>query len=131
MDEQLRIQRALTQRIYLLGTIQGDRGQTIYQIQGTTGTEYEVDVTRSTCTCVDFQQRWQPCKHIFFVIHRVLQQQQQQQQQQPNVRKPQENPPPDSKSSPVSGKQLPYVGETCAVCLDDMTAASPVLTCFE
>eukprot|EP00928_Gymnodinium_smaydae_P037032 TRINITY_DN25778_c0_g1_i2.p1 TRINITY_DN25778_c0_g1~~TRINITY_DN25778_c0_g1_i2.p1 ORF type:complete len:443 (-),score=70.53 TRINITY_DN25778_c0_g1_i2:62-1390(-) len=72
-----RIERALSQRLYLLerrvGQDVGDTPQTTFMVMGSTGNVYEVLVgTSPCCSCPDFQRRQSPCKHILFVWIRVL-----------------------------------------------------------
>lgn len=66
-----RINRALNQRLYFISSPSPD----LYQIAGLTN-EYDVKIDivndEHTCTCMDFKNRQEPCKHIFFVLFRLL-----------------------------------------------------------
>ena len=64
-----RIRRALSQRIFLIDT---KENQT-YEISGLTDC-YTVKIRQEkhTCTCKDYERRQTHCKHIFFVLFRVL-----------------------------------------------------------
>lgn len=67
--------RALTQRILLApdGIDVLDDQNIVLRVIGASGTIYRVRFSScSECTCPDFQNRLLTCKHIFFVLHRVL-----------------------------------------------------------
>lgn len=55
-----RIKRACEQDIRILSNLQSNRPA---RIQGTTGEIY--DTSYDSCTCVDFQRRGIPCKHMY------------------------------------------------------------------
>ena len=71
-----RIQRALNQRLYLI-----DRDNTGFLVQGSRGTSYNVvanldneeGVLEYSCACMDHAIRKNICKHIVFVLMRVMQ----------------------------------------------------------
>ena len=69
-----RAERAILQRMFLMcATNKGANGWT-FLVQGSRGTCYDVhfhDVSLS-CTCPDFEQRELVCKHMFFIVGRVL-----------------------------------------------------------
>lgn len=68
-----RIDRALTQRIFLISKELLSDGGAELQVAGLTS-DYKVHIDangRHTCTCMDFKQRRIPCKHIFFSLFRV------------------------------------------------------------
>lgn len=71
-----RLQRGLTQRILLLGTRDVDPltcHDREYTVLGSKGDEYKVTVSNQLwCTCPDMSYRSKRCKHIFFVMARVL-----------------------------------------------------------
>ena len=73
-----RIERAISQRMFLVARSDGedmlDRG---YSVLGSTGNLYEVRITHNpSCTCPDAA-RGNRCKHIIFILVRVLGQSQQ------------------------------------------------------
>ena len=73
-QEETRFDRALGQRMYLLGAErQGEREWT-FTIEGSRGIPYRIymNASKSTCTCPDFMRRRSTCKHIIFVSTRVL-----------------------------------------------------------
>lgn len=67
-----RVQRCITQGLRLLDI---DETQTQFKVMGATGTEYQVSVNdlNVTCNCQDCIRRHRKCKHILFVLARVLQ----------------------------------------------------------
>jgi len=88
-----RVIRGLSQRIYLLETVTTTRndGSTVihFIVSGTTGNVYTVDVNMTAataaddarpatggefiqCTCPDYQRRHSQCKHVAFVLFKVL-----------------------------------------------------------
>jgi hypothetical protein len=74
-DTMIRVDRALTQRLYLLNQIDistpGNLGRK-YDVLGSTGNVYEVEISRvPSCNCPD-SARGNLCKHILFVYLRVL-----------------------------------------------------------
>lgn len=64
-----RKQRGLSQKLYLIeATTNYD-----YTIMGSTGNVYNVKITNSpTCTCPDHMTRHNRCKHIYFVLLRIM-----------------------------------------------------------
>jgi hypothetical protein len=74
MTSNTRKQRGLVQKLYLVETlpIKTDFVRE-YIIMGSTGNIYQVSISHMpTCTCPDFKQRGQRCKHIFFVLARIM-----------------------------------------------------------
>lgn len=73
-QSEVRAQRALTQPIHLLEVEHEGYKQWKLKIEGSTGNEYELLLTNSgcSCTCPDFSKRLQDCKHIKFVVLRIL-----------------------------------------------------------
>lgn len=76
-----RIERALSQRLYLLerrdarGSEVGstESSESTFVVMGSTGNVYEVLISASPrCNCPDFERRQSPCKHVLFVWLRVL-----------------------------------------------------------
>jgi len=69
-----RIERALTQRLYLLAMTKSSNEnlQREYKVLGQTANVYTVIISHlSSCTCPDYA-KGHLCKHIIFVLHRVL-----------------------------------------------------------
>lgn len=76
MSEQRR-ERGLTQRLFLLSTEKTSENCIQFKVSGSTGNIYNIclfkDVTKkTTCTCPDYRNRLSKCKHIFFILERVL-----------------------------------------------------------
>jgi hypothetical protein len=67
--------RGKTQRIFLILTHEYDNIslERKYEVMGTTGNVYTVTiVNKPTCTCPDFTARFRRCKHIYFVLTRIM-----------------------------------------------------------
>lgn len=65
--------RALSQPMFLMSALRaGDDWDLL--VQGSRGTNYHVHMSPESvgCTCPDFMQRHERCKHVFFVAGRVL-----------------------------------------------------------
>lgn len=75
LDTMARVDRALTQRLYLLDQVDISRPGRLgrkYDVLGSTGNIYQVVIAQTpSCTCPDFG-RGKLCKHILFVYLRVL-----------------------------------------------------------
>lgn len=73
--EHARIQRALTQRIYVLNINETDTSFE-HEINGVTD-DYTVSIqkqpqrTNDTCTCPDFVNHQHACKHIYLTLYRI------------------------------------------------------------
>jgi predicted nucleic acid-binding Zn finger protein len=73
-----RVRRSATDGILLLrherdASVGDDDALLRFFVQGGSGAQYEVAVHRTiTCSCPDFQNRRRKCKHILFVMARVL-----------------------------------------------------------
>eukprot|EP00929_Paragymnodinium_shiwhaense_P011559 TRINITY_DN11744_c0_g1_i2.p1 TRINITY_DN11744_c0_g1~~TRINITY_DN11744_c0_g1_i2.p1 ORF type:complete len:349 (-),score=42.55 TRINITY_DN11744_c0_g1_i2:55-1101(-) len=68
-----RIVRALEQRLYLLERQPPDDGEAVFAVLGSTGNVYHVTLgTQPSCDCPDFLRRRASCKHLLFVMIRVL-----------------------------------------------------------
>ena len=71
-----RIERCFTDNLYLVESIpqnSNEEKKRIYLIMGSTGNVYSVVITnKPTCTCPDFKQRKKRCKHIYFVLIRIM-----------------------------------------------------------
>ncbi len=66
--------RGRTQRLYLIESVisQGFTERT-YIVMGSTGNVYNVMISnKPTCTCPDFTTRFKKCKHIYFILERVM-----------------------------------------------------------
>ncbi len=70
----LRKQRGKTQSIFLIETIIDDKElERKYVVMGLTGNIYNVTIKNAPeCTCPDFITRGNRCKHIYFVLIRVM-----------------------------------------------------------
>jgi hypothetical protein len=65
-----RVKRSTTQGLLLLDTFPDEMR---FHVQGSTGAQYNVWIgMTSSCTCPDFERRHRKCKHILFILHRVL-----------------------------------------------------------
>ena len=68
-----RLERALVQKLYFIEEIIVDDTTRNYLIMGSTGNVYTVTISKSSkCTCPDYIKRKAKCKHIFFVLMKVL-----------------------------------------------------------
>lgn len=74
MNSFQRKQRGVTQKLFLIETLQiKDETSREYIIMGSTGNVYNVNITHNpTCTCPDYITRGNRCKHIFFVLVRIM-----------------------------------------------------------
>lgn len=66
--------RGTTQNLFLVETILSQKEyEREYVIMGFTGNVYNVLITNSpTCTCPDFTTRGRRCKHIYFVLIKIM-----------------------------------------------------------
>jgi len=66
--------RGVTQNIYLIETIVNvDECERKYVVMGSTGNVYDVTIkTEPSCTCPDFVTRGRRCKHIYFILVKVM-----------------------------------------------------------
>lgn len=150
-QEQQRIQRALSQRMYLLdGTVRHHGQQVVFSVEGTTGNQYAVTICQDArevqCTCPDFSQRGHlyRCKHIYFVLYRALRFDRganptsasildracalAQQVRAGGVAQQPVTTAATLKTAPTVA-QKPYIGEDCAICYEPMTQQCTVTTC--
>lgn len=70
-----RKERGKTQRIFLILTYDYDVDilERKYEVMGTTGNAYTVTITsKPSCTCPDHTTRYKRCKHIYFVLTRIM-----------------------------------------------------------
>lgn len=64
--------RAINEKLYLLSS-HNNEDCLLYNVTGSTGNVYSVKVSSmSSCTCPDFIKRHNKCKHIYFVLLKVL-----------------------------------------------------------
>lgn len=74
VDEIFRLERALSQRIYVMDIAKMGNGVS-FEIMGSTGyRSYTVQLTQTSvsCSCPDFEMRGCACKHILNVFCKVL-----------------------------------------------------------
>jgi len=67
--------RGKSQKIYLIKTHEEDakKLERVYEVMGTTKNVYTVTIkTSPTCTCPDHMTRLTRCKHIYFVLTRIM-----------------------------------------------------------
>lgn len=71
---EIRKKRALTQKITVLETIySANHDYRAYLIEGTTGNQYDVAIRANPwCSCMDFELHKTRCKHIYYVLLKVL-----------------------------------------------------------
>lgn len=76
MSHDARKSRGLTQKLFLIETLAiADDGERKYAIMGSTGNVYTVTISSiPNCTCPDHQVRHKRCKHIYFVLLRIMKQ---------------------------------------------------------
>jgi len=68
-----RIERALKQRMYLINATMIAENDWAFVVEGSTGLHYNVLINNKlSCSCKDFETRSLICKHIYFIIARVL-----------------------------------------------------------
>lgn len=72
-----RIQKSLTERIYLMESLpiieENDKLLREYMVMGATGNLYKVTISNMpSCTCPDYRVRHKRCKHIFFILIRIM-----------------------------------------------------------
>jgi len=72
---EVRKSRGLQQKIYLIETIipKDDLLQREFIVMGSTNNVYHVSIkNKPTCTCPDYTTRYKRCKHIFFILLRIM-----------------------------------------------------------
>ena len=70
---QSRKERGQTQKIFLVACHGNTEYERSYDVMGTTGNVYTVRVkTIPECSCPDYQTRNRRCKHIYFVLLRIM-----------------------------------------------------------
>lgn len=72
-DFNSRYDRAFNQRLYLVSANLSDNNIE-FNVMGSTGNIYNINIitNKETCTCPDYVGRQTYCKHIFFILGRVL-----------------------------------------------------------
>jgi hypothetical protein len=70
----VRRQRGTTQKLFLIETIIDDKpDERKYVVMGSTGNVYDVVIkTIPECTCPDYETRGNRCKHIYFILIKVM-----------------------------------------------------------
>lgn len=145
---QVRIHRALTQRIYLLG-MTSNVDSIDFHVQGTSYNDYFVTVyttEQPSCTCPDFEGREEACKHIFFIMYRVLGLSEDsdtemlwdaayQKSQASEALKGSEDEEKEKekekekKKADADVQPREYIGTDCAVCFNTLTESDEISTC--
>ena len=74
MNFDVRKQRGQTQALFLIETLENtNKYERVYDIMGSTGNVYRVAIKQKpTCTCPDYKKRESNCKHIYFVLLRIM-----------------------------------------------------------
>lgn len=68
-----RLVNALVQKLYYIEEVVISNNKKEYKIMGSTGNVYTVTISKkSECTCPDYKMRRIRCKHICFVLVRIL-----------------------------------------------------------
>ena len=72
--EDARYNRAFTDKLFLVESYEAtEEFKRVYDIMGSTGNVYKVIITKlPTCTCPDHVTRKNRCKHIYFVLKRIM-----------------------------------------------------------
>lgn len=70
----LRKQRGLKQKLFLIEAVETVEKLTkIYKVMGSTGNIYTVTIKeKPECTCPDYTTRYKRCKHIYFILTRIM-----------------------------------------------------------
>ncbi|KAJ8653412.1 hypothetical protein O0I10_010958 [Lichtheimia ornata] len=70
---QRRLDRAFTQRMYVVSRVQKNDHHIEFHVLGSTGNHYTVHITnKMRCDCYDYQYKRLHCKHLLLVLARVL-----------------------------------------------------------
>lgn len=66
--------RGKTQKLFLIESVPSkDNHEKLYQVMGSTGNVYTVTINSNpSCSCPDHQTRHNRCKHIYFILLRVM-----------------------------------------------------------
>ena len=72
--EKMRKDRGLAQKLFLIETVPVENPYTRkYVVMGSTGNVYKVEIKKvPSCTCPDHATRHKRCKHIYFVLMRIM-----------------------------------------------------------
>ena len=65
--------RGKTQQLFLIESLPAEGRTRGYVIMGSTGNVYTVTIqSKPECTCPDYRTRYNRCKHIYFVLIRIM-----------------------------------------------------------
>lgn len=125
--------RAQTQRI-LLVKVESDDEKIEYSILGTTGTIYTVKQCPKArryfdCSCPDSKMRRVDCKHIYFVQDRVLKGDLNFVKAKERLEKVDIEAALWSTAEPAIVEQREWIGQDCAICIEEMSEQEPVYWC--
>ena len=139
-----RLERALKQRMYLLGSEKISENNWSFQVEGFTGNNYNVLFKKSglKCTCPDSKKPHNICKHVYFIMVRILKERVELLQRNTNVfetfndidekfSKILDNRIKDPLKSQESQEHFNILGKSCAICYEgyeDLEQGSEVLT---
>jgi len=133
-----RLERALSQRLYSLWR---DAETETYRIMGSTGTTYAVGVGDGCyCSCPDHRLRNVVCKHICFVLIKVLRLEAGDPRlsclglPDDEIRRIVNGlaplpPPPQRAKARAPAARRDYLGLACAICMDDMQGHENIVYC--
>ena len=144
-EEHARMERALSQRMYLIDLHTTDT-EYIFNVQGTTGNEYDIVIGPDdmSCSCPDHAQRGLRCKHMYFVMYRALGFGEWDQPTNEQIEEAasilvasrecivdeDDDKKKNSESKTIKVVSIrPYAGETCAICLEEMDEDCKVVSC--
>ena len=69
----LRKHRGKQQKLYFIDSNNIDDYRKEFNVMGSTGNVYTVSISNETsCTCPDYKQRHARCKHVFFILLRIM-----------------------------------------------------------
>ena len=130
-----RIERCYTDNIYLIECIPPEEEYLLersYLIMGNSGRMYQVTISNSpSCTCPDYTNRLNRCKHIYFVLMRIMNisNYSEEEYSDEELEKMFLNIPPVAKNlmyqgeKPVEEKEVNQKfekGDICPICLDSL-----------
>jgi Ring finger domain len=120
--------RALTQRLYLLSSNKISEESWTYEVEGSTGNHYNVsfEYDKVRCTCFDFCTRHRNCKHIYFIVGKVL-------GKMDLLEILDSNPNFDVFKSRISFESRNFFSEdnggTCSICFEDYVKGDKLTKC--
>jgi hypothetical protein len=119
--DQSRVTRSKTQKMYLLGTNKLEDLNWVFDVQGSTGKNYKINIqeNKSTCTCIDFKLRKNTCKHIMFISTRVLKQNDIAVKMTKSLSESLENIVEKYKNVVESVSEQIHKEDTCVICYED------------